>query len=875
MELTELAKRPGFGSSGRRIQLIANHFEVKLLSNKIITLTQYHVEITHPRLKLTRDENRVIFWRVVTDNNAVFPSPFAVAFDGSHQCFTMAPIKFPMSDPMYKFEFEIQLAREDRPTAVGVLFQNVGSVAIDLRTVHVAALSDRSMTPIQAIDVILRQGRSNAVIYELAKAWYPFSYSAYKIPEEAGVDLGGGREIWHGLFTSAHVAQGYKPMVNMDVSHTAFIKPINVVDFAIDILNAASGGGYSRKQLHSGVELSDMERKLFEKEIKGLRVRVTHRPGSVREFRVNGVPGSATSMHFDMEDGTRKTVAEYFTERYGPLQFPKFPVLHVGSKRRSAYIPVEHCVLAQNQKAMKKLTERQTSTMIKQAATDAPTRMRKIQTLARDAAFDKDPWLKAFGIQVDMKMVNLDGRMLMPPKIQYAAGNRGGGVVMPRDGAWRFEQERFYVPATANAYGLLVVGRRKDDPVVMQFVSKLIKCCCDFGMRMPQWPDRAEAIGQVADVERAMTAICKDIESKGKQCALMIVVVPQKSTQFYSEIKRVGDVVLGVVTQVALMKSAMDVAQKNKMQTAQNLALKMNMKMGGINSKVLTDQTIYNVVVDQPTMFMGIDVTHPSPLDKRSPSVAAVVSNVDLTPMRFAATIKVQKHRREALVYLVDVMRERLVSFYNATKIKPARIIVYRDGVAEGQFRQVIREELRGLREACLTLSTDYKPPITFIVTQKRHHTRLFCANESDANGRSRNIPPGTVVDNVISSPECFDFYLCSHAGIQGTSRPTRYHVLCDDSKFTSDQLQMITYAMCHMYARCARSVSVPAPSYYADLACTRARYHLLDKVGDFGSDTMSEKSGGQGSHHSAVPEDELVAGATVAESLKFSMYFI
>lgn len=60
-----------------------------------------------------------------------------------------------------------------------------------------------------------------------------------------------------------------------------------------------------------------------------------------------------------------------------------------------------------------------------------------------------------------------------------------------------------------------------------------------------------------------------------------------------------------------------------------------------------------------------------------------------MIPGKFAATIKVQKHRREALVYLVDVMRERLVAFYNQTKMKPTRIIVYRDGVAEGQFRQV------------------------------------------------------------------------------------------------------------------------------------------------------------------------------------------
>lgn len=55
--------------------------------------------------------------------------------------------------------------------------------------------------------------------------------------------------------------------------------------------------------------------------------------------------------------------------------------------------------------------------------------------------------------------------------------------------------------------------------------------------------------------------------------------------------KRVGEVQLGVMTQVVLMKSVLDVAQKGKMQTAQNLALKINVKLGGINSKVLMDET--------------------------------------------------------------------------------------------------------------------------------------------------------------------------------------------------------------------------------------------------------------------------------------------
>ena len=96
--------------------------------------------------------------------------------------------------------------------------------------------------------------------------------------------------------------------------------------------------------------------------------------------------------------------------------------------------------------------------------------------------------------------------------------------------------------------------------------------------------------------------------------------------------------------------------------------------------------------------------------------------------------------------------------------------------------------------------------------------------------GRSGNIPPGTTVDTGITHPTEFDFYLCSHAGIQGTSRPSHYHIIWDDNSFTADELQALTYQLCHTYVRCTRSVSVPAPAYYAHLVAFRARYHLTEK---------------------------------------------
>lgn len=36
------------------------------------------------------------------------------------------------------------------------------------------------------------------------------------------------------------------------------------------------------------------------------------------------------------------------------------------------------------------------------------------------------------------------------------------------------------------------------------------------------------------------------------------------------------------------------------------------------------------------------------------------------------------------------------------------------------------------IREACIKLEKDYQPGITFIVVQKRHHTRLFCTDKNE-----------------------------------------------------------------------------------------------------------------------------------------------
>jgi len=132
---------------------------------------------------------------------------------------------------------------------------------------------------------------------------------------------------------------------------------------------------------------------------------------------------------------------------------------------------------------------------------------------------------------------------------------------------------------------------------------------------------------------------------------------------------------------------------------------------------------------------------------------------------------------------------------------------------------------MMAIRRACSQFPDydegEYQPKITFITVQKRHKTRFFYHPRP---GVIENPPPGTVVDREIVHQTETDFYLCSQRGMMGTSRPTRYHVLWDDSDFTADQIQCLTYVLCYMYVRCSKSVKIPAPTYYAHWAAARAK---------------------------------------------------
>lgn len=115
------------------------------------------------------------------------------------------------------------------------------------------------------------------------------------------------------------------------------------------------------------------------------------------------------------------------------------------------------------------------------------------------------------------------------------------------------------------------------------------------------------------------------------------------------------------------------------------------------------------------------------------------------------------------------MMIERLKLYEGRTKSLPERVILFRDGVSEGQFDKVLVEELPQIREAFRKVYKDgKKPQLMICICGKRHHARFYPDTPANAT-RNGNTKPGTVIDKGIGDVYRFDFYLQAHAGLQGT----------------------------------------------------------------------------------------------------------
>ncbi|KOS19838.1 Protein argonaute 1B [Escovopsis weberi] len=550
-------------------------------------------------------------------------------------------------------------------------------------------------------------------------------------------------------------------------------------------------------------------------------------------------------------------------------------------QNKPTYFPAEFVELEAGQSIKASLSMDETTAMLEFACRSPYSNALSISTESRKVLGLDDQELNKFGISVDKHLLSVQARVLNAPTVCYisADGANKKRDVMPSNGSWNMRSVKVYKPGKMfhrwTWVNVLLRGNEEviDGSVVRQFGAFLSQ---NMGIAIAKDPITPPTQSLTRDQSMNNDSLERYFDwLRQNQIQLVVVILSDKdSSGLYAKIKTLGDCTYGIQTSCVVARQF----RKASPAYFANVGLKVNLKGGGTNHKLTNE---IGLIKEGKTMIVGYDVTHPTNMpikDKMPPSLVGLVSSIDNDLGQWPAVAWEQESRQEMLNdYLSEVFMTRLELWqkHNGGRF-PENIIIFRDGVSEGQFSQVIDIELLSIREACKRkCPPSQQPRLTIVVSVKRHHTRFYPQKPEDMSP-SGNIKNGTVVDRGITQARYWDFFLAAHDALQGTTRPAHYTVLLDEifraryGAEAANELERLTHELCYMYGRATKAVSICPPAYYADIVCERARAHRPEYFDV--SDTESVMTGGGGSSTAA---SVVAGGKQVHETIKDSMYYI
>ena len=186
--------------------------------------------------------------------------------------------------------------------------------------------------------------------------------------------------------------------------------------------------------------------------------------------------------------------------------------------------------------------------------------------------------------------------------------------------------------------------------------TRLVHCIEDFTSQLRGHDVRVDpALGYQSEQKHAtITGELKGWFDECRKDDCTLILLQEKDYGKYSTIKRYADLNRGCYTVCAVGRKIVDRDSDKKLsryQVLSNLALKVNMKMGGDNHFLQfapLDAVLGGEQRTKTTMICGADVTHPGSGGKLGcPSIACVVGSVDRRFMNYPGSMRLQAGRQE------------------------------------------------------------------------------------------------------------------------------------------------------------------------------------------------------------------------------------
>ncbi|KAI0849501.1 Piwi-domain-containing protein [Daldinia vernicosa] len=789
----------------------------------------------------------------------------------------------------YRAEDEVQSRKGAKKYKVALKYTktlSISNLQDYAKSTDISAMDNIKKEIVQALNILFNhyaETTDNLVTFGSGKI-FPVGTS------QENCDLGGGLEAIRGHFTSVRWMTS-RFLLNVNVCRAAFYKTWTV----LELMNK-----YRQDVSRDNVKLAFF--------LRGLRVRVNHLDSSKKdhgtiskirticglvtendgkdldyppEGRSFGATSKEISFWMDEKGGYYISVYDYFKQRYGISVDSTRPVINVGTPMNPKYLPPNLCSVLPGRVARTKLTSEQSQKMIDFCTSGPSPDASNIQSIGLTSVGlrGENRNLGRFHISFpreysEPSLITVPTRVLNAPKVCYKSNNGYQNAKLSKNRSWDLRNMSFTTATNTRRWSYVVItfggetnvyeGRHKD--LEQLFKKELPKVGIKYTEPVDLKTARKVNVKDAADIDKIFQI------AKNYSLNWLLIILPRRIIAGdYNYIKKLGDLHHGIAT-ICVAGDKLD-AQRNPAQYVANISMKLNLKLGGNNQYVkFNELTSLNF---SETMVVGIDVTHPSPSSsKDTPSIAAVVATINSSLGQWPAVIRRQAEARQEMVSeLADMLHSRLLLWEKHNKAYPKNILVYRDGVSEGQYETVLDQELPLLHEAFTRIPVYRKkaPRLTVIIVGKRHHTRFYAPGDEPSNPL-----PGTIVDRGVTEARYWDFYLQPHDAIKGTARPIHYFVLHDeifkDLRNPVSELEAVTQGLCYVFGRATKPVSVCTPAYYADIACERARCyldHLFDDPGEWAAhDSKSSKDIQKPSQGKVPPKDKIELHANIRDTM-------
>ncbi|XP_056889498.1 piwi-like protein 2 [Takifugu flavidus] len=602
---------------------------------------------------------------------------------------------------------------------------------------------------------------------------------------ESAIIIGKHRlQVWPGYSTCIKHTDGGLYMC-VDVSHKVLRN-----DSVMDIMNTL----YHQSKENFQEECT--------KELVGSIVitRYNNRTYRVDDIKWNQSPKDT----FTLMDGTKTTFVEYYSKNYGiTIKEVDQPLLLHWPKERSkpggkqissgeillvpelSFMTGIPDKMRKDFKAMKDLnmhisvTPEQHTHSVKQLLKNISTNPESVKQLGQ------------WGLEIGSQILMIQGRSLPLETICLQTSSFTTGT----DFSWSREVVRYVSISCIPLSIWAIFYPRRCAEQTEELVTTLKKVAGPIGVHMekPMWVELRDD-----HTDTYVKSIQSHLNSQ-PNIQLVVCIIMGNRDDLYSAIKKICCVKNPIPSQAINVRT---ISQQAKLKSiAQKILLQVNSKLGG---------ELWTVGIPlKNLMVVGVDVHHDT--SKRHHSVMGFVATVNGTLTRWYSRVMFQTPNEELIHGFRICFVAALQKYYEVNHNLPDKIVVYRDGVSEGQLSLVEQFEIPQLIK-CFNNFPNYAPKLVFIVVQKRIATTLY----SCAANNFGIPPPGTILDHTLTQRKWVDFYLMSHHIRQGHGVPTHYISLYNTTNLTPDHLQRLTFKMCHLYWNWPGTIPVPAPCKYA-----------------------------------------------------------